>query len=115
MTQGVAVKVCNINKENEERAIKWMERACATVRIDLPEITRSDPNLVMFKWRQPGHVVHESVAEIHMNRIGAWMGIRSPKTVCSFWITTVPYSSSGLQGAITDLVKGHVEDLKRTT
>lgn len=108
------MNIVNINKENEERAIKWMERACAAAGVDLPEIKRSDPTLVMFEWRCPGHIMNGTRADIHMNRIGVLVCIMDRKTgLADLWLSHTPYSDPRLQELISGTVSEHHWEKRR--
>lgn len=106
------MKIFNINHENEERAIQWVETACRIMGVDLPDIERSAPTCVVFEWKglPKDHVLAGTVIWINMNRHGVNPVIGS-EGLWSTWMDHHPFVSA--RWAVVDMIVDHKELLRR--
>jgi len=106
------MKVFNINYDNEERAVKWIETACSVMGVDLPSISQSSPICVVFEWKDlpKNHVLVGTVIWLYMNRRGAHIAIGSDG-LWSTWLE--PCAFADAHWSVVATIVDHRDLLKR--
>jgi len=106
------MKIVNINYENEERAVKWIEVVCRMMDVDLPNIVESSPTCVVFRWidLSKEHVLAGTMIWIYMNRKGVRLAIGSKGHWPPTWIQC---SFSDAYWSVVTTIIDHRDLLKR--